>query len=421
MRSTIERHQVSPRERALAQRLAYGAVQRRGTSDEFIERLSGRRLRKLDAPILAALRLGIYELLYTDSADHAAVDQAVSLAHGSRGGRRAAGLVNAVLRRVAREREALLGSLSDEDPAGAAIKHSHPLWLAELWWQERGAEQARALLAAANEPPERTFRFAKVESGRSGAGNRALADELAAEGLEFVPAETTMPPLPDELLILVAGGWEVAERAVAEGRLLPQSRASAAVVAGLDPQPGQRILDLCSGPGIKTTQLAAAVGSGGEVVAVEVNPARAREVTGLCERVGSANVRVLVADAADFESDDRYDRVLIDPPCSGLGTLASRPDARWRRSPEQITEMAALQKRILARGAAALKAGGTLVYSTCTLSRAENEEVVGIAGELGLAADPIPGARPDTSPALETDPARDGTDGFFIARFASRL
>jgi 16S rRNA (cytosine967-C5)-methyltransferase len=184
------------------------------------------------------------------------------------------------------------------------------------------------------------------------------------------------------------------------------------------------VLDLCAGPGIKTTQIAARLGDRGEVVSVEVDEARARQITALCERVGARTVRVDVADAAEADLGTGYDRVLVDPPCSDLGTLASRPDARWRKSPEAIERLAQLQRRILTRGARALRPGGTLVYSTCTISARENEAV---AAELerrdrGIASDPLGDrhrglrARRDHR-FLQIRPDRDRTTGFFIARF----
>jgi 16S rRNA (cytosine967-C5)-methyltransferase len=209
-----------------------------------------------------------------------------------------------------------------------------------------------------------------------------------------------------------------------DGRLVPQSRASALVVAVLDPRPGERILDLCAGPGIKTTQIAARMRGEGEIVAVEQDPGRAGEVRDLCRLVGAAGVDVRVADAARDDLGDGYDRVLVDPPCSDLGTLASRPDARWRKSTRGIERMAALGGEIGSRGAAALRPGGTLVYSTCTVSRRENEDQVErlLASESPpLAADDLSAEHPAlASPGdprfLQTRPDRDRTDGFFVAR-----
>ena len=417
LRAAAERARLEGRERAQAQSHAYGAVQRRGTSEHFIAALSGRPVSRIDAPLLAALHLGLFELLYgTGDADHAAVDQAVSLAKGPGGRRRGAGLVNAVLRRAGREREELLAGLSDADPASAAVCHSVPLWLAELWWRELGPDDARSLLAAINRPPERAYRANRLVGDRE-----AALEELAVSEAEARPADPDRPPAPADLLIVEGGNWSAVGDAVSRGRLVPQSRGSAHVVELLAPSPGERVLDLCAGPGIKATQIAAALGGGRDLVCVERDPGRARELEDLLERCGAGEARVIVADAAGPPPEGPFDAVLVDPPCSGLGTLASRPDARWRRRPADVEEMAAGAERILRRGLEALRPGGRLVYSTCTISRRENEDVVAAIedadlDDLGAAEE---GLRSRVDPrCLQTRVDRDATDGFFVARFA---
>ena len=193
-----------------------------------------------------------------------------------------------------------------------------------------------------------------------------------------------------------------------DGAVQPQSRASMLVSRILGPEPGERVLDLCAAPGGKTTHLAALIEDTGEVVAVERHPGRASALTRTVARMRAACVRVEVGDAAVPASDGPFDRVLVDPPCSGLGTLQSRPDLRWRARPEATVELAALQTRILAAGARALAPGGTLVYSVCTISRAESGDVVaGFLREHGDFA---------LEDHVQLLPHRDRTDGFFIAR-----
>ena len=392
--AAVDRHGLEGRERAQAQRLAYGSVQRKGTSDHFIEVLADRPPENLDAGVLAALRLGLFELLYASATpDHAAVSQAVELA--KQGNPRAAGLVNAVLRRAARERDELLASLDDSTPAGAAIAHSHPQWLAELWWEELGAEDARSLMAADNDPPETALRvnLLRAEPAR-------LAEELSA-GAAIGPPQGH-GPAPPESLVVEGPLTEPLIEAIEAGLVVPQSRASAAVVNLLGPQPGERVLDLCAGPGVKATQMAARMGDEGEVVSVELDERRAAQISELSAHLGANCVTVVAEDAREPHGGG-YDRVLVDPSCSDLGTLASRPDARWRKSPGQIAELAALQSEILASASHELAPGGTLVYSTCTISARENEEVIA-ASELEPVGDPLR-TRPDT----------DRTDGFFVA------
>jgi 16S rRNA (cytosine967-C5)-methyltransferase len=193
---------------------------------------------------------------------------------------------------------------------------------------------------------------------------------------------------------------------------MPQSRASMTVARVLAPVPSERVLDLCAAPGAKTTHLAALLEGEGTVVAVERHEGRAQALMRTCERMHATCVTVEVGDAAAVRGGERFDRVLVDPPCSGLGTLQSRPDLRWRTSPERVAELSGVQARVLAAGADALAPGGTLVYSVCTISRGESEAVV----------DAFLAARSDfkAEPPIRLLPHRDGTDGFFIARLRRR-
>jgi 16S rRNA (cytosine967-C5)-methyltransferase len=441
-RRAADVRRVGGRERAQAQRLAYGAVQRRGTIDAALSRLVDRSLRDLDPPVLAALRLGLYELLFADGTpDHAAVDQAVELAKRA-GAAHASGLVNAVLRRAVREREVLTESLLGDDstPEAAASAHSAPLWLARMWWDELGPESARSLLAACNEPGEHAFRVNTLVTDRDAvlaklrdAGIDAAA---AASGAPYPPAAgekrtgSEWPlAVPETIVISGRTGAAVPELVMA-GELTPQSRASAAVVELLDPRPGEHVLDLCAGPGIKTGQIAARMGDRGEVISVENDPERAKEVAGQARRLGLRGVTVIEADAGAAGMAPGFDRVLVDPPCSDLGALASRPDARWRKSPKAIGRLAEEQVLLLRRGVEALRPGGTLVYSTCTISRRENEGQVAAlvaaaeAGEVpALNVDDLGALAPSLasevdSRCLQVRPDRDCTTGFFICRLS---
>ncbi len=424
-RAGAERLGIAGRERAQAQRLAFGAVQRRGTADAAIERLAGRSTRLLDPPVLAALRLGLYELLFADGTpDHAAVDQAVELAKGA-GAAHAAGLVNAVLRRATRERAQLTAALlGDESTAAvAAVAHSAPAWLAEMWWEELGPDTARALLAACNEPAEVAMRASLLSTNREAALNR-----LRDAGVEGHAAVDEWPLAAPEMLVVSGRTGATVPELVVAGTLTPQSRGSAAVVEVLDPQEGEHVLDLCAGPGIKTGQIAARMGDRGEVISVELDPTRAAEVAAQARRLGLRSVTVIEADAASMEMAPGFDRVLLDAPCSDLGALASRPDARWRKTPKAIGRLAEVQEKALLGAARVLRPGGVLVYATCTICRRENEDRVAAllaaaeAGEappleledLGALA---PGLASPLDPrCLQLRPDRDRTTGFFISR-----
>lgn len=419
---------LDARDRALAMRLAYGAIQRRGTLDHLIERLADRPVERLDAPVLAALRLGLYELLYTSGApDRAVVADAVELAKaGSRGGH---GLVNAVLRRAAREGVgALLGSLRDDTPEQAAIMHSHPDWIARMWWEQLGAEQTRELMAAGNEPSEVALRVntLRVEPPAGREGDAAAAAAAVASELG-VPTHGD-PHIPEALVL--EGPLDIyGSPQWGSGAIVAQSRAAMLVSRALDPQPGERVLDLCAAPGGKTTHIAALMQGRGEVVAVERDARRAAELAENARRAGAEIVRVEVADAAetrdkrDGGGGEEFDRVLVDPPCSGLGTLQARPDLRWRMSSERVEELVRVQSEILAAAGAAVRAGGVLVYATCTISARENELQIArfLAEHRDFALDDLSASLPAYAHAsapgmLLTLPHRDHTAGFFIAR-----
>lgn len=376
---------LDPRERALATKLAFGTVQRRGSLDWIIAQLA-RPASELDPPVAAALRLGLYQLLFLDGvADHAAVDTSVELAKQAApgGGFK---LVNAVLRRAQREAPQLP---PDTTPQGAAIRHSYPRWLSEHWFEQLGPERARALMAAGNRPAEFALRV-----------NTLVAQPAAVAAELGVPTHPA-PDLPEGLVVegpLDAHGHPL----WAQGAFMPQSRAAMHVARAVDPQPGERILDLCAAPGGKTTHLAALMEGEGQIVAVERHAGRARALVETCRRMHAGMVRVEVGEVQTRPKTERFDRVLLDPPCSGLGTVQGHPDIRWRASPERTARMAEEQRTLLQAAEALLVPGGRLVYSTCTLLREENEDVV--AG----ASLPVVAARtlaPDT----------DGTDGFFIA------
>src|SRR5579872_3158116 len=318
------------RERAFAQQLAYGTVQRVRTLDFAIDTLGKRPVRKLDAPVAAALRLGAYQLGYLEVAPHAAVNESVELVRRARL-ERAVPFANAVMRRLAEGIRALLDSLPD-----GPLKESYPDWIHETWVRDFGADTALALMRAQNEPTETTVRLVRGEP----------------------PGEETDVP----------GVYRVArvdERALEEGRIWPQSRASALAALALGARDGELVLDSCAAPGGKATMLH------GDVVAVELNEARARELTDNACRLGAANVRVVQADATDLPAElDGFDRALVDAPCSGLGVLGRRPDLRWRARP-----LPELQLALLREAAARTKPGGTIVYSVCTLNAEENEAI----------------------------------------------
>jgi 16S rRNA (cytosine967-C5)-methyltransferase len=372
---------LDERDRALAQRLAFGAVQRARTLDHAIETLGRRPPHRLDPPVRAALRLGAYQLGFVDGvARYAAVNESVELVRRA-GLERAVAFTNAVLRRVADGIAPLLEALPEGTPTESALKHSYPDWVAETWWRDVGSEEARALMAALNEPGQPVVRLVRGE----------------------------IDGTPDAD---VPGAWHVDridEAALAEGRVWPQSAASQLVGLAVGAQEGERTLDLCAAPGGKATMLA------GDVTAVDVNEARARELEATARRLGASNVRVVVADGRALPAElSGFDRALVDAPCSGLGVLNRRPDLRWRAQP-----LPELQLELLLAAAERVRPGGTIVYSVCTINADESEAVVD-ASRLELdpsVADEWPQFRHARRPEfLQTLPHVHGTAGFFVAR-----
>jgi 16S rRNA (cytosine967-C5)-methyltransferase len=380
---------VDPRERALAQRLAYGTIQRVRTLDYGIEQLGGRPVERLDPPVRAALRLGAYQLAYSEVAVHAAVNESVELVRAA-GLERAVKFANAVMRRLCLGLRELVEALPEATPQEAAQRHSYPDWIAEVWWRDLGPDQARELMRAQNEPPERAVRLNSRRRGPVGGGEPD-------------------PEIPGALRV-----ERIEDCDLAAGFVWPQSRGSQLAGLAVGAQPGERILDLCAAPGGKATQVAE---TAEEVVAVEKHPGRARELESNCKRLGAKNVRVVTADALELPEDlADFDRVLVDAPCSGLGVLAARPDLRWRGKP-----LPDLQGDLLRVAAERVRPGGAVVYSVCTINADENEAVVDAAG---LEADQVGAEWPQFAHAtrpefLLTLPHRDHTSGFFVARLRS--
>ncbi len=371
---------LDERDRALAQRLAYGTVQRVRTLDHAIESLARRPTTRIDPPVLAALRLGAYQLGFLDGIPrYAAVNESVELVRRA-GVRRAVPFANAVLRRLGEQVRDLVARLPEETPTEAALRHSYPDWVAEVWWRDLGPRGARSLMRAQNEPAEIAVRLVRGEiDGR--------ADDA------------------------IPGAWlveRVDESAVAEGRIWPQSRGSQLVGHVVGSQPGERILDLCAAPGGKATMLA------GDVVAVDVSASRVGELEANVRRLGAAHVTIVRADGRELPPElDAFERALVDAPCSGLGVLAGRPDLRWRAEP-----LPELQVQLLRAAIERVRPGGTVTYSVCTINA---DESLAVGEEIGLPLDDLGAEWPQfTHPArpqvLQTLPHVHGTSGFFVAR-----
>jgi len=397
----LRRQAFDPRDRAFVTDIVYGTIRLRRALDFLLARVSSRPVDRLDADVRAALRLGAYQLL-TGVSPHAAVGETVALVP-----ERARGFANGVLRALARTGPPFVLPTGD-DVGSIGIRTSHPDWIVAELVDALGPDDARATLALDNEPPAVTLRVNRM---------RASVDDVTAElraaGVDVEPGTAV-----DGALRVRHTGDLGALAALRAGRVTPQDEASQAVAAVLDVRPGDRVLDVAAAPGGKATASAERARDEATILAADVHPGRARTIARNAAREGLASVRALVADGRQLPfGAASFDRVLVDAPCSGLGVLRRRPDARWRVQADDTVRLAALQRDLVREAARVVRPGGRLVYSVCTLTRVETLAVDAFAAselpELTAVAPPGAPWRPHGRGALLV-PAAAGTDGMFV-------
>ena len=398
--------ELASNDRALATELVYGTLVWQGRLDHFLRRLLHEPLERLDPPVRAALRLGLYQLRVLDRIPaYAAVDSSVRLA-----GRRASGLVNAVLRRATREDEP---PLPDDPIDRLAIEWSHPRGLVERWVRELGANAAAALVEANTQASQ-----VAIRPNRRRTTADALRSTLAAAGIETRPSDVVDGALVVEARAASLRGLP----AWREGLFAFQGEASQLVAALVDVGRDARVLDACAAPGGKTLAIAERLAPGRSITAFDRNRAGLGRLVREAERLGVGAV-VAQADACRPPTSCAFDAVLVDAPCSGLGTLRRHPEIKWRRRPEDIPRLAALQRDIVAGVAPLVKPGGLLVYAVCTRTIDETTGVVEalLAAQPRFVVEPARGPCVDADGFLRTAPYRHGLDGFFAARLRARV
>ena len=403
-------------DRALCHELVFGVLRRRLWLDRAVEHFANRRIEDLDLAVTLALRLGLYQLrLLSRIPPSAAVNESVELVRAAKL-RSAGSFVNAVLRRATREPDYDPATTATNAEEKLAIGTSHPLWLIKRWIDAFGFEEAASFAEANNQAAPSTFRLTA----------RALKQSAEASVIEALKAAgATVSPSR-----IVQGSWRVegkiklARELSRNGLIYFQDEASQIVAHLLKAQSGDRVLDACAAPGSKTTHLAA-LAPGASIVAGDLFEHRLRTLNELAAQQ-EATVHLVAQDATcglPFPNQS-FDRVLVDAPCSGTGTLRRNPEIRWRLKRSDIAELAEKQELILANASATVRPGGRLIYSTCSVEREENEDVVRSFLDKHKDFDRVTLDAPEDlrteAGAVRTWPHRDGTDGFFVAAFERR-
>lgn len=409
------------KDRGLTHELVLGVLRRRLWLDRCIEHFSGRKVEKLDPGVLIALRLGLYQLRFLSRIPpSAAVNESVSLIRAAKL-TSAAGFANAVLRRATREPGFDPASSIEDAAEKIAVETSHPLWLIERWIAQIGMDEARCFALSNNNPAPVAFRFT------ARAGNQAdyLLDKLRAAGADVQRSKISLAGWRIDRSEGDKRSSELLRGMAEEGLVYFQDEASQLVAELLMSRDNERILDVCAAPGSKTT-LIAAQSPGAAIAAGDLYEHRARTIQQFASQQQAVNVSPITYDATrplPF-GDGSFDRVLVDAPCSGTGTLRHNPEIRWRLQPSDIADLSVRQRSILRNAAHMVRLGGTLIYSTCSVEIEENEAIVDDFRENHPEFEPVlieaGGVSIDAKGRARTWPHHQDVEGFFVARFQRR-
>lgn len=406
-----EKAGLCARDAAFVKELVYGVLKRKLTLDYTIRRFSSVRLKKISVPILSVLRLGLYQLFYMDKVpESAAVNESVKLA-GKYGHKASRGFVNALLRRAAKEGQA---PVTEADAiTRLSVEHSHPEALVRLYVETFG-EKAEDLLRANNEIPPVFVRCNSLKTTRE-----VLLKVLKEEGMTAVDGNCAASSL------LLENGATQKLASYQEGLFTLQDQNAQLAALALMPKPGERVLDACAAPGGKTTHLAELMENEGEILALDVYEKRLFSVQEAAKRLGITIIKTQCTDASCFQDAKGFDKILADVPCSGLGVIRRRPDIKYKENITDFSGLIDIQKAILTNCATLLRAGGELVYSTCTVNPLENEGIVQEFlqqhKEFSLMPIENPYIYGQAAETLQNGmgtfyPKADGGDGFFIAK-----
>ncbi len=415
---------LDSRDRALVVSLVQGVTRMRRMLDSVLGQLLDKTpIRSLKPPIRNILRMGAYQLLYTDIPPHAILDEAVSLARrfGHEGvGRLTNGVLRSLQRQIGTPKPGSLAAdgiaISEDDPISAlGTRHSLPNWIIRLWADQYGMEVAESLAKSANHPLPLTLRVNRLKTSRP-----EFLARLAELGItaEASPVDPDGIRLTESIPLVKLPGYN-------EGDWYVQGEAAMLVSRIVDPQPGETIVDIGAAPGGKSTHLAALMGNVGRIVAMDSHEGRLEVLAENVKRLKVTIVEPLVKDGT-IPLGEPVDRTLVDAPCSGFGVMYRKADLRWRSKPEEVEALPKLQRQLLDAAAQDVKAGGVLVYATCTVNRAENEEVVRgfLRDHPEFKPSDLRGYLPeawrqdaeDGGSMIQLMPHRHEVEGFFVAR-----
>ncbi|KAF0221299.1 MAG: hypothetical protein FD174_437 [Geobacteraceae bacterium] len=414
---TLSRGNLAGPDRGLLTELVYGVLRHRGTLDHIIDQFSKQKVEKLERAVLILLRLGLYQAFFLDRIPvSAAVNETVELAKVLAS--RAAGFINAVLRRADRERDNISYPDGEKDPVGfLAARYSHPAWIVKGWIDQLGMAEAELLAGVMGDAPPLTIRVNTLRISRD-----ELLSRLAAEGIAAEPTGYSIHGLRILTPVHVAK-----LSAFQEGLFTVQDESSQLASLFLAPAPGERVLDLCAAPGGKATHLAQLMENKGSILACDMGERKLRLISESAARLGVSIVETILLDAAKplaLPGNALFDKILVDAPCSGLGVIRRNPEGKWWKSPVDVAELSRKQKAILKHAAEPLTPGGTILFATCSTTREENEEVIDdflsmrndfVLENLGETFSAHAGLFSERG-CFRSWPHRHGMDGFFAAR-----
>ncbi|WP_083606647.1 MULTISPECIES: 16S rRNA (cytosine(967)-C(5))-methyltransferase RsmB [Paenibacillus] len=424
LNSSLQKSTLGREDTGLATELVYGSISRLITLDYVLNGFVSKGIAKLEPWVRNLLRLSLYQIMYLDRVpSHAAVNEAVNIAK-KRGHQGISGMVNGVLRSVLRAGElpVLPGNLSREERI--SVLHSHPLWMVKQWAAQYGLDAAEAMCAANNEPPASSVRVNLTMISRD-----ALLAQMVEAGLEASPSQ-----LSPYGIIIKGGGNLALSSWYRDGYLSVQDESSMLVAEAVAPGPGMRVLDCCAAPGGKSAHMAELMKDEGFIYANDLHPHKAQLIEDQAKRLGLDSIGTGSSDALQlgqkFEPES-FDRILLDAPCSGLGVIRRKPDLKWRKQPQDVSSVAALQAELLQSVSGLLKPGGILVYSTCTTEQAENSRIVAefLKNNPGFSSvtfdspvwERVGGTALSEGEGIQLLPQHYGSDGFFISRLQRLL